>query len=65
MPIQTAVPVQVFDQESFHQVDKRVTGIAFDIHNDDKFAGSVADGQRLCRSRKAHWSSSDIFDRTR
>jgi GxxExxY protein len=34
MPIQTAVPIRVFDQERFHQVDKRVTGIAFDIHNE-------------------------------
>ena len=34
MPIRTSVPIEVFDQESFHQIDKRVTGIAFDIHNE-------------------------------
>ncbi|MBI1831899.1 MAG: GxxExxY protein [Planctomycetes bacterium] len=34
MPIHTAVPIRVFDQEAFHQVDRRVTGIAFDIHNE-------------------------------
>jgi GxxExxY protein len=34
MPIHTAVPIRVFDQESYHQVDKRVTGLAFDIHNE-------------------------------
>jgi len=34
MPIRTTVPIQVFDQESFHQVDRRVTGLAFDIHNE-------------------------------
>jgi GxxExxY protein len=34
MPIHTAVPVQVFDQESYHQIDRRVTGLAFDIHNE-------------------------------
>jgi GxxExxY protein len=34
MPIQTAVPIRVFDQESFHQVDRRVTGLAFDIQNE-------------------------------
>lgn len=34
MPIHTAVPIRFFDQESFHQVDKRVTGLAFDIHNE-------------------------------
>lgn len=34
MPIHTALPVQVFDQDSFHQVDHRVTGLAFDIHNE-------------------------------
>src|SRR5437879_1078399 len=34
MPIHTAVPIRVIDQESFHQVDRRVTGIAFDIHNE-------------------------------
>jgi GxxExxY protein len=34
MPIHTAVPVRVFDQESFHRIDKRVTGLAFDIHNE-------------------------------
>lgn len=33
MPITTAVPVKVFDQEAFHAVDTRVTGFAFDIHN--------------------------------
>jgi GxxExxY protein len=34
MPIHTSVPLQVFDQESFHQVDRRVTGLAFEIHNE-------------------------------
>ena len=34
MPIRTTVPVEVFDQERFHQVDHRVTGLAFDIHNE-------------------------------
>ncbi len=34
MPIRTSVPIRLFDQEAFHQVDKRVTGIAFDIHNE-------------------------------
>ena len=34
MPIRTSVPIQVFDQEAFHQIDKRVTGLAFDIHNE-------------------------------
>jgi len=34
MPIHTSVPILVFDQESFHQVDRRVTGLAFDIHNE-------------------------------
>ena len=34
MPIRTAIPIQVFDQERFHQIDRRVTGIAFDIHNE-------------------------------
>jgi GxxExxY protein len=34
VPIETSVPIVVFDQESFHQVDRRVTGIAFDIHNE-------------------------------
>ena len=34
MPIRTSVPIRIFDQESFHQVDKRVTGIAFAIHNE-------------------------------
>ncbi len=33
MPVRTSVPIQTFDQEAFHQIDKRVTGIAFDIHN--------------------------------
>lgn len=34
MPIQTAAPVRVFDQDSFHRVDHRVTGLAFAIHNE-------------------------------
>src|SRR5579872_2099529 len=33
MPIQTAVPVRVFSQEEFHRLDRRVTGLAFAIHN--------------------------------
>jgi hypothetical protein len=32
MPIFTSTPLTVFDQESFHAVDKIVTGCAFDIH---------------------------------
>lgn len=34
MPIETTVPIRKFDQESFHQVDMKVTGLAFDIHNE-------------------------------
>jgi GxxExxY protein len=34
MPIHTAVPIRVFNQESFHQVDRRVTGLAYDIQNE-------------------------------
>ena len=34
MPIHTSVTVEVFDQERFHEVDRRVTGLAFDIHNE-------------------------------
>ena len=34
MPIQTSGPIAIFDQEAFHVVDKLVTGVAFDIHNE-------------------------------
>jgi GxxExxY protein len=34
MPIHTSIPITVFDQEAFHAVDKVVTGMAFDIHNE-------------------------------
>jgi GxxExxY protein len=34
MPIFTAVPIEVFDQDAYHAVDRRVTGFAFDIHNE-------------------------------
>lgn len=33
MPIHVSRPIEVFDQERFHQVDKHVTGLAFEIHN--------------------------------
>lgn len=33
MPIHVACSIEVFDQERFHQVDKCVTGLAFEIHN--------------------------------
>lgn len=33
MPITTSLPVRAFDQESFHRIDRQVTGRAFDIHN--------------------------------
>ena len=34
MPITSSVPIQQFDQPSFHAVDEVVTGIAFDVHNE-------------------------------
>ncbi|MBM3888579.1 MAG: GxxExxY protein, partial [Verrucomicrobia bacterium] len=34
MPILISIPITVFDQESFHAVDKVATGCAFDIHNE-------------------------------
>ena len=34
MPITIAAPIEVFDQPSFHLVDERGTGLAFDIHNE-------------------------------
>lgn len=34
MPIRTAVPIIVFEQERYHAVDRQVTGLAFDIHNE-------------------------------
>ena len=33
MPIHVSRPIEVFDQERFHQVDRQVTGLAFAIHN--------------------------------
>ncbi len=34
MPIHTALPVHVFDQDQFHRIDHQVTGLAFAIHNE-------------------------------
>ncbi|MEX1026660.1 MAG: GxxExxY protein [Candidatus Paceibacterota bacterium] len=34
MPIVTSAPIKIYDQEMFHKVDRRVTGFAFDIHNE-------------------------------
>lgn len=34
MPIFTSVPITIFDQESFHDIDRVVTGAAFDLHNE-------------------------------
>jgi GxxExxY protein len=34
MPIHTSIPITIFHQEAFHSVDKVVTGVAFDIHNE-------------------------------
>jgi GxxExxY protein len=34
MPVFTSSPITVFDQESFHALDKVATGCAFDIHNE-------------------------------
>lgn len=33
MPVHTSVPIQVFDQDAFHAVERIVTGLSFDIHN--------------------------------
>ncbi len=34
MPIWTSSPIKIIDQETFHQIDRKVTGLAFDIHNE-------------------------------
>jgi GxxExxY protein len=34
MPIYTSVPIVVFDQEEFHAIDKVVTGMAYQVHNE-------------------------------
>ena len=34
MPILTAVPIKAISQDEFHQIDRRVTGLAFEIHNE-------------------------------
>ena len=34
MPITTSSPIQIFDQEAFHAVDKVATGIAYELHNE-------------------------------
>src|SRR5690242_1128976 len=34
MPIRTAVPIRVFDQDEFHRVDRAITGLGFDIQNE-------------------------------
>jgi GxxExxY protein len=34
MPIFTAVPIAPIDETAFYQIDKMVTGLAFDIHNE-------------------------------
>lgn len=34
VPIFTSVPIVVFDQESFHAIDRIATGCAFNIHNE-------------------------------
>ena len=34
MPIWTSFPIKIIDQETFHQIDRQVTGLAFDIHNE-------------------------------
>ena len=34
MPISTSLSTKICDQEVFHSVDKLVTGLAFDIHNE-------------------------------
>ena len=55
MPIRTSVPIRVFDQESFHQIDRCVTGMAFEIHNE--FGRFLDEGlyqnelTRRCRER--------------
>ena len=50
MSILTSAEIKVFDQEAFHGVDKRVTGMAFDVHNE---YGSNLD-ERLYQAELAH-----------
>lgn len=34
MPIEVSVPIEVFDQDKFHALDRQVMRIVFDVHND-------------------------------
>lgn len=34
MPIHTSVPIKAIDQSVFHEIDEKVTGLAYDIHNE-------------------------------
>lgn len=34
MPIEVSVPIQVFEQEQFHALDRQVMRIVFDVHNE-------------------------------
>ena len=33
MPIEVASRIEVFDQEKFHSLDRKLMGIVFDVHN--------------------------------
>src|SRR5439155_20791059 len=34
MPIEVSTAIQVFDQEEFHTLDRRIMGVVFDVHNE-------------------------------
>ena len=34
MPLHTSVPIKAIEQSDFHEIDEKVTGLAYDIHNE-------------------------------
>ena len=34
MPIEVSAGIQVYDQEEFHALDRRIMGVVFEVHNE-------------------------------
>ena len=54
MPIEISTGIQVYEQEEFHALDRRIMGVVFDIHNDfgrllDEEFVQVRNSRPLCR----------------
>lgn len=57
MPIKVESPIKVFDQETFHALDRKLMGIVFEVHNE---FGRFLDEDLYKREIASRWVDADL-----